>query len=143
MRDRVTGEFLWGEHVHFTSRPIGGEPDPHLHAHCFVLNQTFDTVENRWKALQLGDIKRDAPLFEARFHSRMSLAPCGTGSSDHAHGEGLGNRKAYRGHHQRILPADGAESKSWRPGKGSPTRVKSRTGRQRRGSGSKKDLDDG
>jgi len=71
--DRVTGEFLWGEHVHFTSRPIGGEPDPHLHAHCFVLNQTFDTVENRWKALQLGDIKRDAPLFEARFHSRMSL----------------------------------------------------------------------
>ncbi len=71
--DRVTGEFIWGEHVHFTSRPIGGEPDPHLHAHCFVGNQTFDPIENRWKALQLGDIKESAPLFEARFHSRLSL----------------------------------------------------------------------
>jgi conjugative relaxase-like TrwC/TraI family protein len=70
--DRITGEMIWGEHVHFTSRPIGGEPDPHLHAHCFVMNQTFDISENCWKALQLGDIKRDAPFFEARFHSRMS-----------------------------------------------------------------------
>jgi len=70
--DRVTGEMIWGEHVHFTSRPIDGIPDPHLHAHCFVMNTTFDATENRWKAMQIGDIKRDAPLFEARFHSRMS-----------------------------------------------------------------------
>jgi conjugative relaxase-like TrwC/TraI family protein len=70
--DRITGEMVWGEHVHFTSRPVNGEPDPHLHAHCFVLNQTFDKTENFWKAIQIADIKRDAPLFEARFHARMS-----------------------------------------------------------------------
>jgi conjugative relaxase-like TrwC/TraI family protein len=70
--DRVTGEMIWGEHVHLTSRPIDGVPDPHLHAHCFVMNTTFDKAENRWKAAQIGDIKRDAPFFEARFHSRMS-----------------------------------------------------------------------
>ena len=70
--DRITGEMIWGEHVHFTARPIDGIPDPHLHAHCFVLNQTFDAKENRWKAIQMGDIKRDAPLYEARFHARMS-----------------------------------------------------------------------
>lgn len=71
--DRITGEMIWGEHIHFTARPIDGVPDPHVHSHCFVMNQTYDPVENRWKALQIADIKRDAPLFEARFHARMSL----------------------------------------------------------------------
>src|SRR5579871_102988 len=36
--DRTTGNMAWGEFVHFTSRPVGGVPDPHLHAHCFVFN---------------------------------------------------------------------------------------------------------
>jgi len=70
--DRTTGEMIWGEHVHFTSRPIDGVPDPHLHAHCFVFNTTFDEKENRWKAGQFADLKRDAPYFEAKFHSRMA-----------------------------------------------------------------------
>jgi conjugative relaxase-like TrwC/TraI family protein len=70
--DRLTGEMVWGEHIHFTSRPVDGIPDVHLHAHCFALNQTFDKVENRWKAMTIAEIKRDAPFFEARFHSRMS-----------------------------------------------------------------------
>lgn len=70
--DRVTGEMIWGEHVHFTSRPIDGVPDPQVHAHCFVMNSTFDEAEGHWKAMQIADIKRDAPFFEARFHSRMS-----------------------------------------------------------------------
>jgi hypothetical protein len=47
-------------------------PDPHLHAHCFAFNVTFDENENRWKAAQFGDIKRDGPYFEAKFHSRMA-----------------------------------------------------------------------
>ena len=38
--DRTTGNMVWGEFVHFTSRPIDGVPDPHLHAHCFVFNTT-------------------------------------------------------------------------------------------------------
>lgn len=70
--DRLTGNLAWGEFVHFTARPEDGVPDPHLHAHCFVFNGTFDQQEHRWKAAQFGDIKRDAPYFEAVFHSRLA-----------------------------------------------------------------------
>ncbi|MDX1968858.1 MAG: MobF family relaxase [Planctomycetaceae bacterium] len=70
--DRITGNMVWGEFVHFTSRPVDGVPDPHLHAHCFVFNQTWDEQEQSWKAGQFGDLKRDAPYFEARFHVRLA-----------------------------------------------------------------------
>jgi conjugative relaxase-like TrwC/TraI family protein len=70
--DRITGNLVWGEFVHFTSRPVGGVPDPHLHAHAFVFNTTFDAKEDRWKAGQFRELKRDAPYFEAVFHSRLS-----------------------------------------------------------------------
>ncbi len=70
--DRSTGNLIWGEYVHFTSRPVEGIPDPHLHAHCFVFNATFDSQEQRWKAAQFGDIKRDGRYFEAVFHSSLS-----------------------------------------------------------------------
>ena len=48
--NRVTGNLAWGEFVHFTARPVGGIPDPHLHVHCFAFNATFDGEEGRWKA---------------------------------------------------------------------------------------------
>ncbi len=70
--DRTTGNMVWGEFVHFTARPIDGIPDPHLHAHCFVFNSTWDDKEHVWKAGQLADLKRDAPYFEAVFHSRLA-----------------------------------------------------------------------
>lgn len=70
--DRTTGNMVWGEFVHFTSRPIDGVPDPHLHAHCFVFNTTFDKQEDAWKAGQFSSLKRDAPYFEARFHVRLA-----------------------------------------------------------------------
>jgi conjugative relaxase-like TrwC/TraI family protein len=70
--DRVTGNLVWGEFVHTTSRPVGGIPDPHLHAHCFVFNATFDAKEQQWKAAQFGAIKRDAPYYEALFHARLA-----------------------------------------------------------------------
>lgn len=70
--DRLTGNLVWGEFTHLTARPIDGVPDPHLHSHCFVFNATFDPHEKRWKAAQLGDIKRDAPYFEALFHARLA-----------------------------------------------------------------------
>ncbi len=35
--DRVTGNMVWAEFTHLTSRPVGGVPDPHLHAHCLRL----------------------------------------------------------------------------------------------------------
>jgi len=70
--DRITGNLVWGEFVHLTARPEGGVPDPHLHAHCLVFNANFNPEEDRWKAAQLGDLKRDAPYFEAVFNSRLA-----------------------------------------------------------------------
>lgn len=70
--NRETGNLVWGEFVHFTSRPVDGVPDPHLHAHCYVFNTTFDSEEGKWKAGQFRNLKRDAPYFEAVFHSRLA-----------------------------------------------------------------------
>ena len=70
--DRKTGNMVWGEFIHFTARPVEGRPDPHLHAHCYAFNATHDPVEEKWKAGQFGDIKRDAEYYEAAFHARLA-----------------------------------------------------------------------
>ena len=70
--ERVTGNLTWAEFTHTTARPVDGVPDPHLHAHCFVFNATFDSAEQRWKAVDVAAIKRDAPYFEAAFHARLA-----------------------------------------------------------------------
>ena len=69
---RTTGNLAWAEFVHFTARPVGGIPDPHLHIHAFAMNVTFDGVEGRWKAAMFRQIKSDAPYHEAAFHARLS-----------------------------------------------------------------------
>lgn len=71
-QDRVTGNLIFSEHVHLTSRPVDGLPDPHLHAHCFVFNVTWDDGERAWKAVQFRDIKRNMPYFQAAFHARLA-----------------------------------------------------------------------
>jgi conjugative relaxase-like TrwC/TraI family protein len=70
--DRTTGNMVWAEFIHTTSRPVDGIPDPQLHAHCFVFNTTFDQEEERWKAGQFADIKRDTPYFQAAFRVRLA-----------------------------------------------------------------------
>lgn len=70
--NRTTGNMVWGEFIHFTARPVGGVPDPHLHAHCFTFNATYDATAKKWKAGQWRDIKRDAPFYEACFHARFA-----------------------------------------------------------------------
>lgn len=41
--DRLTGGLIWADFIHQTARPVDGiVPDPHLHAHCFVFNVTWD-----------------------------------------------------------------------------------------------------
>ena len=70
--DRTAGNAVWGEFVHLTSRPVGGVPDPHLHAHCFVFNAVYDNEERRFKAGNFKDLKRDAPYFEAVFHAKLA-----------------------------------------------------------------------
>ena len=70
--NRETGNIVYGEFIHFTSRPVDNIPDPHLHAHCFVFNATFDEAEDKWKAVQFGQVKQDAPYYEAVFHSSLA-----------------------------------------------------------------------
>lgn len=70
--DRETGNMTWAEFTHFTARPVGGVPDPHLHTHVYAFNFSKDEIENRWKAGQFGDLKRDATYFEAAFDARFA-----------------------------------------------------------------------
>jgi conjugative relaxase-like TrwC/TraI family protein len=70
--DRVTGNMVWAEFIHTTSRPVDGLPDPQLHAHVFVFNTTWDDEEHRWKAGQFRELKRDAPYFQAAFRVRLA-----------------------------------------------------------------------
>jgi conjugative relaxase-like TrwC/TraI family protein len=93
--DRTTGNLAWGEFVHFTSRPVDGVPDPHLHAHCFAFNATWDAEEGAWKAAQFRGIKRDAPYFQAVFHSHLA---------DLLAGEGYGIRRTPNGWELEGVP---------------------------------------
>jgi conjugative relaxase-like TrwC/TraI family protein len=70
--DRVTGNMVWAEFIHTTSRPVDGLPDPQLHAHVFAFNTTWDEEERRWKAGQFRELKRDAPYFQAAFRVRLA-----------------------------------------------------------------------
>ena len=45
--ERLTGKIVCALFRHETSRAL----DPHLHTHCIMFNATYDSVENRWKAL--------------------------------------------------------------------------------------------
>lgn len=71
-RDRATGNMVWAEHMHRTTRPVDGKPDPQLHCHATVFNATYDETETRWKAIQLGDIVRDKGYYQAAFHARLA-----------------------------------------------------------------------
>jgi conjugative relaxase-like TrwC/TraI family protein len=70
--DRATGNMVWAEFIHTTSRPVDGLPDPQLHAHVFCFNSTWDKEEERWKAGQFRELKRDAPYFQAAFRVRLA-----------------------------------------------------------------------
>ena len=70
--NRTTGNLVWGTFTHDDARPVNGIPDPHLHQHVFVFNATYDEKENRFKAAQFGDIKANAPYYEAVFNNRLA-----------------------------------------------------------------------
>ena len=48
-KNRTTGNMVWAEFIHTTSRPVDGVPDPQLHAHGFVFNTTWDQDEDAGK----------------------------------------------------------------------------------------------
>lgn len=70
--NRTTGNLVWAEFVHYTARPVEGRSDPHLHAHCWTFNATHDLEEERWKALDLEEIWKRAPYYEAAFDARLA-----------------------------------------------------------------------
>lgn len=78
--NRSSGNLVYGEFMHLTARPVGGEaPDPHLHIHCCVMNASFDPFEQKWKAGEFGGIARDINYYEAAFHSRLARTITGLG----------------------------------------------------------------
>jgi len=77
--NRTTGNLVWSEFIHYTARPVEGRSDPHLHAHCWTFNSTYDEKEQRWKALDLEEIWKRAPYYEAAFEARLALKLKGLG----------------------------------------------------------------
>lgn len=71
-RDRVSGNLVYADFLHHYSRPVDGQIDPQLHMHVAVLNMSFDPIEKKWKALQAGDLKADAPYFQAVFRQELA-----------------------------------------------------------------------
>jgi conjugative relaxase-like TrwC/TraI family protein len=69
--DRVTGEMTAAGYLHERARPVDGRSDMHLHKHYYIFNATFDPVEKRWKAAQLGYLKSKAPDLELDFDARF------------------------------------------------------------------------
>ncbi len=66
----LTGNLLYADFLHTTSRPVDGVVDPHLHIHAFVQNLTFDDGE--CYAAELEEVMRQLPALQAKFHARLA-----------------------------------------------------------------------
>jgi conjugative relaxase-like TrwC/TraI family protein len=79
--DRATGNMVWAEFIHRTTRPVDGVPDPQLHCHAVAFNCTYDPVEDRFKAGEFSNLVANKGLYQAAFHSRLAqnLAALGYG----------------------------------------------------------------
>lgn len=70
-RDRkFTGNLVYADFLHKTSRPVDGVVDPHLHIHCFVQNLTFD--DGKWYAAEMEEVMRQMPALQAKFDARLA-----------------------------------------------------------------------
>jgi conjugative relaxase-like TrwC/TraI family protein len=88
--NRDTGNMAWAAFLHTTARPVDGKPpDPHPHWHMFTFNATNDPEEARIKAIELGNVYRDRPYYEALFFSMVAgdLAERGYGLERRADGK--------------------------------------------------------
>jgi conjugative relaxase-like TrwC/TraI family protein len=70
--DRKTGNCVWAEFVHDVSRPVDVLPDPHLHTHAYLINVTWDAVEGRFKAAQIGDVKGEGEYYQAVYLAALA-----------------------------------------------------------------------
>ncbi|WP_417850302.1 MobF family relaxase [Thalassoglobus sp.] len=65
-----TGELIYADFLHKTSRPVDGKPDPHLHIHAFVINWTFQNGKHY--AGEFAEIIRQRPSLQAKFEARLA-----------------------------------------------------------------------
>ncbi len=70
MHTEKTGNLIAATWLHTTARPIDGIAMPGLHIHAWVANATY--FKDRFKAMDISVAKKDAPYYEARFHSRLA-----------------------------------------------------------------------
>ena len=72
--NRSTGNLVALRVTHRTTPPNTDDktPDPELHDHVVVINQTFDPVEGKRKAGENGEIVHDSPYYEAIYHNRLA-----------------------------------------------------------------------
>lgn len=78
----TTGNIVYASFNHFTSRPVEETrdnatlyvPDCHLHTHSFVFNCTWNADKKRFQAIEMGNIHKLAPYYEALYHSHFSKA---------------------------------------------------------------------
>lgn len=75
-----TGNLIYASFEHLVTRPVEYKkgqsleyiPDCHLHSHAFVPNVTWNAEKNRFQALEEGNIRRQAPFYEAIYHAVYS-----------------------------------------------------------------------
>jgi conjugative relaxase-like TrwC/TraI family protein len=70
--NRVTGNIVYGYFLHKNSRPMNGYSDPQLHVHAVVMNLTFDTVDKKWKAVELRDKLENREYYNSIFNSTLA-----------------------------------------------------------------------
>jgi conjugative relaxase-like TrwC/TraI family protein len=72
--NRATGTMFAYRVTHRDTRINADDqmPDMSLHDHVFVMNLTYDPVEEKFKAAEVGQIKHDAPYYEAAYMNRLA-----------------------------------------------------------------------
>jgi len=65
-----TGNLIYADFLHKTSRPVDGKADPHLHIHAFVVNWTQQNGKNY--AGEFEEIVRQRPSLQAKFEARLA-----------------------------------------------------------------------
>jgi conjugative relaxase-like TrwC/TraI family protein len=70
--NRVTENITYGYFLHKNARPINGYSDPHLHVHAVVMNMTFDSVDKKWKAIQMRDKYENREYYNSIFNSTLA-----------------------------------------------------------------------
>jgi conjugative relaxase-like TrwC/TraI family protein len=72
-KTRATDEWLAARAIHDVSRPTPGfPPDPNWHAHLAQANVSWDAVEKKLKAAEMGVLFDRRAYYQARWHARCA-----------------------------------------------------------------------